>query len=158
MKTGLEQSVAETVEFQSFSKTYPNIAESIRLNREIERLTKMMKSENRKGLEFKIKREITKTKSKFRKNNLRKRLYGESKQEAIFHRKFKSKRSKMRYSFLLKKFRKSFGQPARNFQKKLRRSVHKNLPPSLFNLRELNTAEKGMAVREWLQEKRESLR
>ena len=158
MKTGLEQSVAETLEFQSFSEIYPNIAESIRLKREIEKLTKMMKSEKHKGLDFKIKKEITITKSKLRRNKMLKRLHGESKQESSFHRKFKRNRSKMRYSLLMKKFRNSLGQPVRKFQRKLGRSIHKNLPPSIFNLRELDAAEKGMAVREWLQKKRNDLR
>ena len=158
MKMGLEQSVAETFEFQSFSEIYPNMAESIRLKREIERLTKIMKSKKRTGSEFKIKKEIAITKSKLRKNKLLKRLHGESKQEASFHRKFKRKRSKMRYSLLVKKIWNRLGQPVRKFQRKLGRAIHKNLPPSLFNLRELDATEKGIAVREWLQEKRNDLR
>ena len=158
MKMELEQSVIKTSEYQSFSELYPHIAESIRLKRKIERLTNILKSEKYKGSKFKIKREISVTKSKLRKNNLLKRLHGESKQEAIFHRKFKRKTSKMRYSLFMKKCRKILGQPIRNFQKKLRRSMHKNLPPTLFNLRELDVAEKGLALREWLQENRNKLR
>ena len=158
MKMELEQPVANTSDYQSFSELYPHIAESIRLNRKIERLTNELKSEKYKGSKFKIKREISVTKSTLRKNNLLKRLHGESKQEAIFHRKFKRKTSKMRYSLFMKKCRKILGQPIRNFQKKLRRSMHKNLPPTLFNLRELDVAEKGLALREWLQENRNKLR
>jgi hypothetical protein len=158
MKMELENSVVETFEFQSFSESYPHIAESIRLKRKIERLTNILKSEKNKGSEFKIKREITVTKSKLRKNNLLKHLLGESKKEAVFHRKFKRNRSKMRYSLLMKKFRTILGRPIRNFQRKLGRSMHKNLPPSLFNLRELDVTEKGLALREWLEEKRNDLR
>ena len=157
MKMELEQSVVETFEFQSFSESYLHIAESIRLNRKIKKLTNILKSENHKGSEFKIKREIAVTKSKLRKNNLHKRLHGESKQEAIFQRKIKRKRSKMRYSLLIKKFQIILGQPIRNFRTKLRRSMHKNLPPSLFNLRELDVTEKGLVLREWLEEKRNAL-
>jgi hypothetical protein len=158
MKMNIEHSVVETFEFQSFSESYSHIAESIRLRRKIERLTNILKSEKNKGSEFKIKREIAVTKSKLRKNNLLKRLYGESKKEALFHRKFKRNRSKMRYSLLMKKFRTILGRPIRNFQRKLGRSMHKNLPPSLFNLRELDVTEKGLALREWLEEKRNDLR
>jgi len=158
MKMDIEHSVVEIFEFQSFSESYPHIAESIRLKRKIERLTNILKSEKNKGSEFKIKREIAVTKSKLRKNNLLKRLYGESKKEALFHRQFKRNRSKMRYSLLMKKFRTILGRQIRNFQRKLGRSVHKNLPPSLFNLRELDVTEKGLALREWLEEKRNDLR
>ena len=118
----------------------------------------MLKSEKYEGSKFKIKREITVIKSKLKKNDLLKRLHGESKHEAIFHRKFKRNRSKMRYSLLAKKFRTILGEPIRNFQKRLRMSMHKNLPPSLFNLREMDVTEKGLALREWLQEKRSELR
>ena len=143
-----------TSEYQSFSELYPHIAESLRLERKIERLTNMLKSEKHKGAEFKITREITKTKSKLKKNNLHKRLHGESKHEAVFRKKFNRSRSKVRYSLLVKKWRKILGQPIRNFHKKLSRSMHSNLPPSVFNLRELTVTEKGLALREWLQEKR----
>ena len=158
MKMKVEQSVVETFEYQSFSELYPHIAESIRLRRKIERLTTILKSEKHNGSEFKIKREITVTKSKLRKNNLLKRLHGESKKEAVFNRKFQRNRSKMRYSMLMKKFRTLLGRPIRNFQRKLGRSMHKNLPPSLFNLRELDVTEKGLALSEWLEEKRNDLR
>ncbi|MFH1327247.1 MAG: hypothetical protein ABIH76_00100 [Candidatus Bathyarchaeota archaeon] len=158
MKMELEQSAVKTSEYQSFSELYPHIAESIRLKRKIERLTNILKSEKHSESEFKIKREITVTKSKLRKNNLLKRLHGESKQEAIFRRKFKRSVSKMRYSLFAKKCRTILGRPIRNFQRKLSRSMHKNLPPSLFNLRELDVSENGLALKEWLQEKRNELR
>jgi len=158
IKMELEQSVVKTSEFQSFSELYSHIAESIRLQRKKERLTNILKSEKYEGSKFKIKREITVTQSQLRKNNLFKRLHGESKQEAIFHRKFKRSTSKMRYSLLMNKWRKILGRPIRKFQKKLRRSMHKNLPPTLFNLRELDVEEKGLALKEWLQENRNKIR
>lgn len=158
MKMELEQSIVKTSEYQSFSELYPHIAESLILKRKIKRLTNELKAEKHKGSKFKIKREISATKSKLRKNNLGKRLHGESKQEAIFHKKFKRKASKMRNSLVAKKYKKVLGQPIRNFQRKLRSTMHKKLPPTLFNLRELNVAEKGLALREWLQENRNKTR
>ena len=158
MKMKLEESIVKTSEYHSFSEIYPRITESIRLKREIERLTNKLKSEKARSSKFKIKREITVTKSKLRKNSLFKRLHGETKHEAIFSRKFKRSTSKMRYSLLAKKCRKIIGQPIRTAQMKLSRSMHRNLPPSLFNLRELTVTEKGLALREWLQEKRSELR
>ena len=157
IKMEREQSIVETFEFQSFSQSFPHIAESIRLKRKIERLTNILKSEKHKGSEFKIKREIAVTKAKLKKNNLYKRLHGESIQETIFQRKFNRDRSRIRYSLLIKKIRTIFGRLIRKFQSKLRRSMHKNLPPSLFNLRELDVAEKGLVLREWLEEKRNAL-
>jgi hypothetical protein len=158
MKTDLEKHLEETVEFKIFSKLHPRIAESIRLKRRIKRLTNRLKSEDHKGSEFKIKREIAVTKSKLKKNNLFKRIHGENKTEALFHRKLKRKRYKMRVSLLMKKVRIRLGQPLRRFQKKRGWSLHLNLPPTLFNLREMDMTEKGMVLREWLHEKRRNLR
>ena len=154
MKMELEQSIVKTAEYQSFSKLFPHIAESIRLEKKLERLTKILKSDTNVDSKLKIKREISITKSKLRKNNLFKRLHGENKPEAIFRRKFRRKQSKMRNSLFVNKFQTFLGQPIRNSQKKISKSMHKNLPPSIFNLRELDVSEKGLALREWLQEKR----
>ncbi len=158
MKMELDQSVVRTFEYQSLSKLYPHITESIRLKRKIERLSNEVKSEKNKSLEFKIKREITITKTKLRKNNLLKRLHGENKQEAIFHRKFKRNRSKIRFSLLMNKFGMILGRPVKTFKMKIGKAIHKKLPPSLFNLKELDVAEKGLLLREWLQEKHDALR
>jgi hypothetical protein len=158
MKTDLEQSIVDTSEYQSFSELFPHIAESIRLKRKIEILTQKLKSEKQGGEKFRIKRQLSITKSKLRKNNLLKRLHSESKQEAIFHRKFRRNTLKMRYSLFIKKYKKILGQPIRNFQRKLRRTLHKNLPPSLFNLRELDVTEKGLSLKEWLKEKQSKVR
>lgn len=158
MKMELEQSIVKTSEYQCFSEFYPHIAESIRLKRKIKRLTNILKSEKYRGAAFEIKREIAVTKTKLKKNSLFKRLHGESRQEAVFHRKFKRNTSKMRYSLFIKKCQKILGRPIRKFHRKLRMSLHKNLPPTLFNLRELYVAEKGLALKEWLQENRNKIR
>ena len=154
MKMKLDQSIVKTSEYHSFSKIYPRITESIRLKREIERLTNKLKSEKARSSKFKIKREISITKTKLRKNNLFKRIHRESKQEAIFQRKLKHNSSKMHVPSFAKKYQKILGQSIR----KLRRSMRKNLPPSLLNLRELDATEKGLALREWLQENRKKIR
>lgn len=146
--------MVKTSEYQSFSELFPLIAESIRLEKKLERLTKILKSDKKVDSKLKIKREISVTKSKLRKNNLFKRLHGENKHEAIFRRKFRYNQSKMRNSLFVKKFRTFLGRPIRNSQRKITKSMHKNLPPSIFNLRELDIAEKGLTLREWLQEKR----
>ena len=158
MKTEPEQHLEETVEFKIFSKIHPRIAESIRLKRKIKRLTNRLKSETHKGSELKIKREIAVTKSRLKRNDLFKRLHGESKTEALFYRKLKRKRSKMRMSLFMKKIRIRLGHPLKKFQRKRGRSMHQNLPPSLFNLREMDMTERGLVLREWLYAKRENLR
>ena len=158
MKMNLEESIVKTSEYHSFSEIYPRITESIRLKREIERLTNKMKSEKARSSKFKIKREITITKTKLKKNNMLKRLHGEGKQEAIFQRTLKLNSSKMHISSFAKKRYLTLEHAITNFRKKLRRSVHRHVPPSIFNLRELDASEKGLALREWIQENRKKSR
>ena len=154
----LDQSIVKTPEYHSFSEIYPHITESIRLKREIERLTNKLKSEKERSAKIKIKREINIAKTKLRKNNLLKRLHGESKQEANFHRKVKLNTSKMYVASFAKKRYMTLAHAIINFRKKLRRSMHRHLPPSVINLRELDVSEKGLALREWLQENRKKIR
>lgn len=154
----LEQSIVKTPEYSSFSELYPHIAESIRLKRTIKRLNTRLQSEKARSTKFKTKRELNITRTELKKNNLLKRLHGESKQEAIFQRKFKLQSSRKRFSTLVGKYTKMLSQPIRKLQRKLRRSMHKNFPPTLFSLRELDAAEKGLALREWLQENRKKIR
>lgn len=153
MRMGLAQSIVKTSEYSSFSKKYPYITESIRLKREITRLTNKLKSEKVRSSRFRIKRELNVNKTKLRKNNLFKRLHGENKQESVFERKLKSATTKMRVKVLTKKSYTTLRQASRKLRGKLRRSMHRNLPPSVFNLRELDVAEKGLALREWIQER-----
>jgi len=158
MKMPLKQSIVKTSEYHSFSEIYPRITESIRLKREIERLTNKLKSEKERSAKIKIKKEINIAKTKLRKNNLLKRLHGESKQETNFHRKLKLNTSKMYVSSFTKKHYMTLEHAITNFRKKIRRSMHRHLPPSIFNLRELDASEKSLALREWIQENRKKTR
>jgi len=158
MKMPLEESIVKASEYHSFSEIYPRITESIRLKREIKRLTNKLKSEKERSAQIKIKKEINITKTKLRKNNLLKRLHGESKKEANFHRKLKLNTTKMHVSSFAKKRYMTLEHAITNCRKKLRRSMHRHLPPSIFNLRELDASEKGLALREWIQENRKKTR
>ena len=89
MNMDLNQSIIKTPESHILFKIYPNITESIKLEREMKRLRNKLKSKKGKSTEFKIKREITIIKGKLRKNKLLKRLHGEGKQEAIFRKTMK---------------------------------------------------------------------
>ena len=151
MKMNLELSIVKTPEFHSFSEIYPDITESIKLKRELQRLTRKFKLEKNASTKIKIKREINIIKIKLRKNNLFKRLHGENKQEASFQRTMKLKSSKKIFSKFRKRYDSTFGKLVNNLRKQLR----KNLPPPILSLRELDVTEKGLALSEWIREKSE---
>lgn len=156
VKADLNQQVSETTEYHNFSEVYPHIAESVKLKRNLKRLKQQLKSTEHQGSKFRIKREINLTKSELRKNSLNKRLHGENKQEALFLKQLKRGATKTHYSFLIKKRPKKC-QSTGTFRLKLKRFMHRKLPPTLLNLREHDVSEKGMILKEWLQEKREEL-
>ena len=147
MNMNLNRSIVKTPEYHILSKIYPNITESIKLEREMERLNNKLKSKKGKSTEFKTKREIAIIKGKLRKNKLLKRIHGEGKQEAIFRKTMKPELSNNIITSLSKKF---FVGRITNFRKKIR----ENLPPTIFSLRELDATEKGMELREWIRRTR----
>ena len=143
MKMKLEQPVVETTEYKVLAERYPHLAELIRLKRKIERLKKKLKSEKERSLKFQIKREINATKTKIKKENVLKRLHGESKQETIF-------RIQLVRSLLATRGYRILQKTYIGVQKRAR-ATHRKLPPTLFDLKSLDTAEKGLAVKEWIQ-------
>jgi len=151
MEMKLEQSMAKTTEYQVFAERYPHITESIKLKREMERLKKKLKSEKKRSSRFQIKREMNDIRTRLRKQSILKRLHGESKQEAIFHTHFIVDTSKKHVSSLATRCNMTLRKTYTDVQKRLRRLMYRNLPPSVFDLKSLDTAEKGLALREWVQ-------
>jgi hypothetical protein len=144
LKMKLEQSVTETTEYKVLAEHYPHLAESIRLKRKIERLKEKLISEKERSSRFQIKREINVTKTKLKQENMLKRLRGESKQETIFRTHFIINASKEHiYSLAMKSMHACTSAP-----KKLRRLMS----PSVVDLKSLDTTEKGLALREWVQD------
>ncbi len=158
MQIKFDNSIVKTHEYQIFSEIFPHISESIRLKREIKRLTNKLESEKTRSVKIKIKKEIIIAKTKLRKNNLFKRLHGETKQETNFYRKYKINTLKTRGFSLAEKYYTTLEQAITNFRKKLKGFMIRNLPPTIFNLRELDASERGLALREWNQKNRTKTR
>ncbi len=147
MRMKLERSMVETAEYRPFCRRYPHLAESIRLKREIERLEKRLKPEKRSLSRLQIKREINVIKAKLRKERILKRIHGETKQEAIFRKRAGINTLKSRITHTL-----------REFSAHTRRVMHIDLPPSLHNLKSLERAETGLALRDWIQDRHKKRR
>ena len=129
MEMKLEQSMAKTPEYQVFANRYPHIAESIRIKRKIERLKKKLKSEKERTSRFQIKKEINTAR-------IRLRMRGARPQDTVFHT-----------HFMLHACTQALRKKYIGIQKKLRGI----LPPSIIDLKSLDTVERGLAVREWIQ-------
>lgn len=149
----LEQSIIQNVKFQKFFEVYPRIAASILLERKIELLNKKLKIEKKLNSKIKIKREINSTKVKLGKNKLLKKIHGDDKIESKFLKKIKEKESRIKKSSFFTKGKRVLEKTYGNPKKSLNQRLYKYLPPSLFSLKELIVSEKGLVLKQWLQEK-----
>lgn len=149
MEMSLEEPAEETAEYKILAERYPHLAESIRLRREKRRLKERLRSAANGSTRFQIKREIFRIERKLVQESTQKRLHGETMQEATFKAFSIMATSKRSISSFAGSARNAIAKPYRG----LRRLVLRNLPPTVFDLRSLDTAEKGLAVREWLQER-----
>ena len=154
----LEKSIIQTLEFQNFFEVYPRIASSILLERKIELLNKKLKLEKKLNLKIEIKREINKTKVKLRKNKLSKKIHGDDKVEAKFLKKIKENESKIKKLTFFTKGKRVHEKIHSNHKKSFNQSLYKYLPPSLFSLKELIVSEKGLLLKQWLEEKNHAKR
>jgi len=157
----LEEQIEESPEYKVLAKRYPHLVESIRLKREIKRLKEKLKFMEKRSARFQVKREIVSVEAKLKRESALKCLYGENKQESIFNIRFTIETSKKHISSSARgvynvslKARNDLQKGYTDLRKKLRRLMYRKLPPSVFDLRSLDTAEKGLAVKEWIQKRR----
>lgn len=156
MEMSLEDPAEETAEYKILAERYPHLAESIRLRREKRRLKERLRSAANGSTRFQIKREIFRIERKLVQESTQKRLHGETMQEAIFKAFSIMATSRRSISSFAGSARNAMAKPYRGFRsvcRALRRLVLRKLPPTVFDLRSLDTAEKGLAVREWFQER-----
>ena len=161
MRTTPEKPLAEIPEYKTLATRYPHIAESVRLRTEIERLENEARSAEERSTRLQKKRQIERLSAELRRQGILKRLHGESKQEADFRRRFTINSLKRRLSLLGLMVRKVYSDLQEKLQEQSRRSRRaraEKLPPSLFDLRSLDSADRGLALTEWVKKRRVRIR
>jgi hypothetical protein len=161
MRTTPEKPLVEIPEYRTLATRYPHIAESVKLRTEIEGLEKDARSAEEKSTRLQKKRQIERLSAELRRQGILKRLHGESKQEADFRRRFTINSLKRRLSLLGLMVRKVYSDLQEKLQEQSRRSRRaraEKLPPSLFDLRSLDSADRGLALTEWVKKRRVRIR
>jgi hypothetical protein len=158
----LEETIEDTPEYKALYEHYPHITKSIRLRREKKRLKKL-NSLDKGSVRLYHKRQMLEIKEHLDREKTFKRLFGENKQEKIFNRRFKFENIKENVSSLNSSLNRTFNNTIkkiygnlRSFNQRKSRLLHRNLLPTLFDLRSLDVNEKGLAVREWIYKNDES--
>lgn len=142
MKMQLEKPVVEAYEYEVLSKRYPHLAKSIKLKREIKRLEKKRRAIKERSIKLRIEKEILGMKEKLKRESILKKLHGESGREAVFHIHFTIRNINERIFSLARRIRAAFGTTSK--------SIHEVFLSPVFDLKSLDTAERSLAVREWL--------
>jgi hypothetical protein len=149
VKMNLQENIEKTHEYKILSKNFPHIAESIRLKKDNEKLKQELKTMKRRSDILQQKRKMNAIKTKIRRENLLKRLYGEYQKETRFNMRLKFDISKEYISSLRNSLRKGYSG-FRSFDRTLSKLLSKRLPPVISDLGSLDMAEKGLAIREWV--------
>ena len=142
MRMRLEEPVVEAPEYEVLARRYPHLAKSIKLKREIKRLEENWRSLKERPMKIRIKKEILSIKAKLKRENILKQLHGESRREAVFHIHFIAGSVNERIFSLAGRISVTLGKTYRNIRKVFLSSV--------FDLKSLDAAERGLVVREWL--------
>ncbi len=149
-----EKPAAETKEYKILAQRHPHIAESIRLKDEMRRLKEGLNSTGERSTKLQMKREMNSIKAKLRREGIRKRLRGEDKQERLYHARFIVDSAKEKLSSMHKKSQATLETTHTKVGRRLSTLKQQKLPPSLLDLRSLYLAEKNMALKEWIQNRR----
>ncbi len=142
MKMRLEKPVVEAPEYELLSKHYPHLAKSIKLKREIKRLKKKKRALKERRMKLRMEKEILDIKAKLKRENILKKLHGESRREAVFHIHFTTRSINRRILSFAKRIRGALGATDRN--------IHEVFLSPVFDLKSLDATERSLAVKEWL--------
>lgn len=150
MKIKLEKPIVETNEYKILAEHCPHVTESIYLKMETKRLKKKLKSAEDRT-RFQIKRELNRIRTRLKRENIWKRLYGESKQETIWRIHLARDASIEHITSLILKIYTTLSRAYSSTQRKAHGFAHKKFPPAFFDLRSLDVTEKGLTLKEWVQ-------
>jgi len=161
MRTAPERPLEEVSQYKDLAVRYPHIAKSIRLRMEMKRLEEESRSAREKSTRLQIRRQIKRHSAELKRQGILKRIHGESKQETSFQIRFTVENLKRRLSSLALRARNVYlhlQEKLREQSRRSRRTRAERLPPSLFDLRSLDSADRGLALREWVKKSRVRIR
>lgn len=130
-KMKLEEFI-EAPEYTILAERYPHIAESLRLEKEQEKLYRELRLMKDRSERSQIRRRIIAIEMELKREGALKHVFGESIQEILF-----------RIHFILMT---------------LRERISSLVPPSFVDLKSLDAAERGWIIREWTRKRKKKRR
>jgi len=158
LKTKSQRPVTETSEYRILVEHHPHLAESLRLKTMMKRLASELKSAKDRQTRLQIKRELYESKARLKKENVLMKLHGESKHAALYSLNFVMDSFKEQVASVFAKGYRAIKRAHTNAYRKSRKLAHTRLPPSIFDLRSLDLAEKDLTMKEWVRSRRKQPR
>jgi len=151
-----QAAIGESPEYKALATRHPYLSKSIRLRKELEKLRTEMRSAEDRSTRLEIRSHMNNLAVELKRQDILKRLYGESKHENNYRKRFVIVKLRERLASVLQRTHLAYLR----FQEKLkersqaaRLSRVSRLPPSLFDLRSLDTADRASALREWIEKR-----
>lgn len=146
--------VTETKEFKVLAERHPHIAESVRLKDEMRKLKERLESAKERKTRSKASKEMNSLKVKLRREEIRKKLHGESKLERTYHARFIRDSATEKLSSWRKKSQASLKRTRTKVGRRLGTLKQQKLPPSFLDLKSLYLVERNVALKEWVRSRR----
>jgi len=157
MKMAPQAAIEDTPEYQALAARYPHLSESIKARKELQMLNGELKSAKEKSTRHQIHRKMKNLVRDMRRLDVSKRLHGESGRETKYRRRFAVAAANQRLASMAQQARTAYTSLQNKLEeqsRKARLSRASKLPPSLFDLRSLDSTDRGLALREWVENRR----
>lgn len=141
MKMPPRTAIEQTAEYRILARRDSYLSESIRISKELDRLREKLKFTSEPAARREIHSEIRRLSGEMRRQGIMKQIHGGSKWEASYKRRFI-------LSSVLEKVKTKL--------KEL--SWESRLPPSLVDLRSLDSVDRSLALRQWIKRRRKRMR
>jgi len=152
--------VEETPEYKALATGCPCLSKSIELQKKLERLRGELRSA-KGSTRLHIRSQMKSLVRQLERQDLLKRLRGESKLETNYKRRFAIATLRRQLLSIAKRVRNAYSELENRVEERSRMarlSRVSKLPPSLFDLRSLDPADRGLALREWIEKRGSRIR
>lgn len=147
MRMTPQTAIEERPEYRALATRYPYLSDSIRVQKKLERLDGELKSTKERAKRLQIRGEMRNLTNELKRLEILKRIHGESKLE---------RRHKKRSALA------AIPQKIQGTLEKLSRSrrlsMASRVPPSLLDLKSLDSMDRSLALKEWIKRRRRKVR
>ena len=153
MRMAPQATIEETPEYQAMVARYPHLSKSVRLQKELERLRTELKSAKERSIRLHIRSEMKSLVRQLKQLDILKRLHDDGKRETNYRRRFAIATVIQRLSSMVQTVSTELQSKLEEQSRRARLSRVSKLPPSLFDLRSLDSVDRASALREWIEKR-----